>query len=89
MRDLFSLDGRVAFVTGGSLGLGNAMARGMAEYGAHVVINARNEERLNAKVEELRAEGSAPRPCPSMSPISMPVSPPSPRSSPSTAISMS
>ncbi len=57
MRDLFSLDGRVAFVTGGSLGLGNAMARGMAEYGAHVVINARNEERLNAKVEELRAEG--------------------------------
>jgi gluconate 5-dehydrogenase len=63
-KDLFSLDGRVALVTGGSKGLGAAMAHAMAEFGAHVVLNGRSAERLNAKVEEFKAEGLKASACP-------------------------
>lgn len=55
--EIFSLRDRIALVTGGSMGLGAAMARAMAEWGAHVVLNARNEERLAAKVEEFTTDG--------------------------------
>jgi gluconate 5-dehydrogenase len=43
---LFDLSGKVALVTGSSTGLGRAMARGLGEAGATVVINGRNEQRL-------------------------------------------
>ncbi len=43
MTQLFSLDGKVALVTGASRGLGRAMALALAKCGAHVVINGRNE----------------------------------------------
>lgn len=55
--DLFSLEGRVAMVTGASRGLGLAMAQAMAEHGAHVVINGRNEETLEAAAAPLRKAG--------------------------------
>jgi gluconate 5-dehydrogenase len=42
----FRLDGRVAFVTGSSTGIGLAIARGFAEAGATIVLNARNAGRL-------------------------------------------
>jgi NAD(P)-dependent dehydrogenase (short-subunit alcohol dehydrogenase family) len=50
---LFDLTGRVALVTGGSKGLGKAMARGFAEAGADVVISSRHEDELRAAVDEI------------------------------------
>ena len=56
MSDLFSLDGRVALVTGASRGLGFAMAKALAEAGAHVAINARDALAVEAAAE-LREHG--------------------------------
>ena len=53
----FSLQGKVALVTGGSRGLGFGMAQGLAQAGAHVVLNARNEENLKAAVAEIERCG--------------------------------
>ncbi len=54
MKDtLFDLSGRVALVTGGSKGLGKAMARGFAEAGADVVICSRREEELQSALDEI------------------------------------
>jgi len=50
---IFDLTGRVALVTGGSKGLGKAMARGLAEAGADVVISSRHEDELRAALEEI------------------------------------
>jgi gluconate 5-dehydrogenase len=57
MCDLFRLDGKTALVTGASRGLGWAMARAMAEAGAHVVLNARDAARLQARADELAGTG--------------------------------
>jgi gluconate 5-dehydrogenase len=54
---LFSLAGRVALVTGASRGLGFAMAEGLAEAGATVVLNGRDPASLEARAAELRAHG--------------------------------
>ena len=54
---LFDLSGRVALVTGGSKGLGKAMARAFAEAGADVVISSRHEAELKAAAAEI-AEGT-------------------------------
>jgi NAD(P)-dependent dehydrogenase (short-subunit alcohol dehydrogenase family) len=51
--NLFSLSGRVALVTGGSKGLGKAMARGFAEAGADVIISSRHEDELKAALAEI------------------------------------
>ena len=59
MTDLFSLDGKVAMITGASRGLGWAMARAMAEAGAHVVINGRSGDAVDARVAELTGDGLA------------------------------
>src|SRR5260370_10241516 len=51
--DVFKLTGRVALITGGSKGLGKAMARGMAEAGADVVISSRHEDELRSALDEI------------------------------------
>jgi NAD(P)-dependent dehydrogenase (short-subunit alcohol dehydrogenase family) len=51
---LFNLTGRVALVTGGSKGLGKAMARGFAEAGADVVISSRHDDELREAAAEIR-----------------------------------
>jgi NAD(P)-dependent dehydrogenase (short-subunit alcohol dehydrogenase family) len=51
--NLFDLSGKAALVTGGSKGLGKAMARGLAEAGADVVISSRHEEELRPALEEI------------------------------------
>jgi NAD(P)-dependent dehydrogenase (short-subunit alcohol dehydrogenase family) len=53
--NLFDLTGKVALVTGGSQGLGKAMARGLAETGADVVIASRRENELAAALVEILA----------------------------------
>ncbi len=45
-QDLFRLDDKVALITGGSRGLGFAMAVGLAQQGAHVVLSGTNTESL-------------------------------------------
>jgi gluconate 5-dehydrogenase len=54
---LFDLTGRIALVTGSTSGLGRAMAHGLAEAGATVVVNGRDETRLASVVESIRASG--------------------------------
>jgi len=54
LSSLFDLSGRTALVTGGSKGIGKAVARGYAEAGADVMICARHEQELQAAAEEIR-----------------------------------
>ena len=59
MHPLFDLSNRVALVTGGSKGLGKAMARVFAEAGADVFIASRHENELQAALPEITAGTSA------------------------------
>ena len=58
MRDLFSLEGKIALVTGGSVGIGAMIAEGFVNFGAKVYIVARREEVLKKKQEELAKIGA-------------------------------
>lgn len=55
--ELFDLSGRVAIVTGGSRGLGEEMAEGLAEAGASLMLCARREEWLTPTVDRMRGQG--------------------------------
>ena len=57
MTHPFSLDGRVALVTGASRGIGFAIAEALADSGARVLLNGRDRTMLLRKTEELRAKG--------------------------------
>jgi NAD(P)-dependent dehydrogenase (short-subunit alcohol dehydrogenase family) len=57
VSDRFSLDGRVAIVTGGGTGIGRASALILAEHGADVVLAGRRPEPLERTVAEIEARG--------------------------------
>ena len=58
-KDIFNLQGRIALITGGAGYLGSEIAKGLANYGAHVIIWARNEEKMRKLVEEIRNSGGS------------------------------
>jgi NAD(P)-dependent dehydrogenase (short-subunit alcohol dehydrogenase family) len=58
VKQLFDLTGRVAIITGGSVGLGRQMAEGLAEMGANLVLCARKKERCQQAAEDLQKLGA-------------------------------
>ncbi|MCR9126463.1 MAG: SDR family oxidoreductase [Rhodobacteraceae bacterium] len=54
---MFDLTGKVALLTGASKGMGLAMARGLAQHGATVVISARKQDQLDAAAADINAMG--------------------------------
>jgi gluconate 5-dehydrogenase len=57
INELFSLTGRTAIVTGGSRGLGQEIAEGLAEAGASLMLCARRDQWLTPTVTAMRARG--------------------------------
>jgi NAD(P)-dependent dehydrogenase (short-subunit alcohol dehydrogenase family) len=57
LDELFSLDGRIALVTGGNSGIGRAMAGAIADAGASVVIVGRDSATLDATARAIAADG--------------------------------
>ena len=55
--DQFRLDGQVAVITGGGRGIGEAIAIGMAEAGADIVVAARRTDEIEAVADKVRALG--------------------------------
>jgi NAD(P)-dependent dehydrogenase (short-subunit alcohol dehydrogenase family) len=56
-KDLFDLGGKIALVTGASRGIGEAIARTLARYGAHVIVTSRKLEPCEAVAASIRAAG--------------------------------
>lgn len=57
IRHRFDLTGKVALLTGASKGIGEAMARGMAEFGATVIVSSREQEPPDEIAESFRQDG--------------------------------
>ena len=57
IKEQFNLEGKVAIITGSSKGIGKAIAKGLAENGAQVVISSRSQEASDEVAKEFTAEG--------------------------------
>ena len=57
MSNLFDLNGKVALVVGGHGGIGKAIALGLADAGADVIVSSRNLEALKGAVKDIEAKG--------------------------------
>lgn len=57
LEKLFDLSGRIALITGSSRGLGYAMAQGLAEAGATVILNGQNADNLASAAAEFAKQG--------------------------------
>ena len=57
INNQFNLEGKVAIITGSSKGIGKAIARGLAEKGAAVVISSRSQDSCDEVVKEFTKEG--------------------------------
>ncbi len=60
--DMFKLDGKVAFIPGGSGGIGSALAAGMCEAGASIAVVDRDGDGLDRTCQRMRDAGSEPLP---------------------------
>ena len=54
---LFSLEGKVAVVTGGTSGIGRALSLGLADAGADVIATARRQQQVDDTASEIEARG--------------------------------
>ena len=57
IKEKFNLTGKVAIITGASKGIGEAIARGMAEFGAKVVVSSRKQDAVDAVAEKFKKDG--------------------------------
>lgn len=57
VKGQFDLSGKVAIVTGASKGIGESIARGLAEFGANVVVSSRKQAAVDAVADAFRADG--------------------------------
>jgi gluconate 5-dehydrogenase len=57
IKELFDISGKTILITGASQGLGFVFARGLGLSGAKIIINGRNQDKLNSSAEELRLQG--------------------------------
>ena len=58
-NELFSLEGKVALITGASKGIGEAIAHFYANAGAKLIINSRNQDELDKVATAISASGAA------------------------------
>lgn len=54
---LFNIKGKIALITGSTGGLGHAFAKGLAENGCIVVLNGRNQKKLDSQVKQFKDSG--------------------------------
>ncbi|KAA0017284.1 SDR family oxidoreductase [Salinicola corii] len=59
MKNLFDIQDRLALVTGSTRGLGHALARGLAQQGAHMIVHGRRQEAAEEAARTLAAETGA------------------------------
>ena len=64
LKNKFNLEGKVAFISGGSRGLGKACALALAEFGASIALGATDEEKLIKVSGEIKELGSNVITCP-------------------------